>query len=90
MNLGSRIWEKSYRVATSYKPPPTSDRSLLPDLAYRESRSKCWYRRREGISMLEEKLETETNWEKMIKNFFLSEDLDPKATQKEKINSLPL
>ena len=32
--------EKTYRVAKAYKPPPTTERSLLPNLAYREPRGR--------------------------------------------------
>ena len=30
--------EKSYRVAGSFRPPLSPDRSLIPDLAYRDVR----------------------------------------------------
>lgn len=71
-------------VARCYKPLPTPDRSLLPDLAYRERRSKNQDRRRERINMLEEQSETDVNWEEIIETSFLSKDLDPKFTQKPK------
>ena len=32
--------QKSYRIARSYKPPPTPERSLLPDLAYKDPKNK--------------------------------------------------
>ena len=32
--------EKTYRVAKAYKPPPTPERSLLPNLAYRKPRGR--------------------------------------------------
>ena len=36
----ANVAQKSYRVARSYKPPPTPERSLLPDLAYKDPRYK--------------------------------------------------
>ena len=32
----ANVAQKSYRVARSYKPPPVPERSLLPDLAYKD------------------------------------------------------
>ena len=49
--------EKGYRVAKAYRPPPTPDRSLLPELAYYEPRSSGSDRRRETVAMTNERVE---------------------------------
>ena len=49
--------EKGYRVAKAYRPPPNPDRSLLPELAYYEPRSRGSDRRRETVTMTNGRVE---------------------------------
>ena len=50
--------QKSYRVARSYKPPPSPEHSLLSDLAYKDSKSRKTTRpfntKTERLTLLEE------------------------------------
>ena len=54
----ANVVQKSYRVARNYKPPPTPERSLLPDLAYKDPRvrktDKRYEPRQERLHLLEE------------------------------------
>ena len=58
----ANVAQKSYRVARSYKPPPTPERSLLPDLAYRDPRTRRTVKphdvRTERLAFLEENEES--------------------------------
>ena len=58
----ANIAQKSYRVARSYKPPPVPERSLLPDLAYRDPNYRRSEKRssapRERLTFLEEEAES--------------------------------
>ena len=49
--------EKSHRVARGYRPPPTPERSLLPDLAYHEPRGRAADKQRDRLAFMEEEEE---------------------------------
>ena len=57
----------------------------MPDLAYRENKSRNSDRPKERINTLSEQSRGEVNWEEMLENFFLSRDVDPKNLSKNKI-----
>lgn len=46
--------EKRFRVAKHFRPPPTPERSLFPDLAYRESRTRAIPKKKENLHIVEE------------------------------------
>ena len=46
--------EKGYWIAKPYRPPPNPDRSLIPELAYHEPKSRGVERRYEVMAMMDE------------------------------------
>ena len=69
--------QKSYRVARSYKPPPVPERSLLPDLAYKDPNYRTPDRRpantRERIAFLDQGVES-YDYEEPIDQVFLANE----------------
>lgn len=45
--------EKAFRVARAFRPPPRPERSLLPDLAYRDPTPKPPQRRRDMLNLMD-------------------------------------
>lgn len=62
--------EKTYRVARSYRPPPTPERSLLPDLAYKENRTRNPTKKREFVNLAIDSDDEECD----VDQFFLAQD----------------
>lgn len=53
--------EKPYRVAKCYRSPPTPDKSLIPDLAYREPKGLSNERKREKVHAIQEIYESDSD-----------------------------
>ena len=70
--------EKSIRVAKLFRPPPVPERSLLPDLAYKDNKPRNRDRQRELISLLEESnFDLKNPAENLIHKFFLAKENTP-------------
>ena len=80
--------EKTYWVAKAYKPTPTPETSLVPYLAYLEPRGRNMDRWHENISFLDERVGSEDrDWNGRIDNFLLSQEFNPRSTQKPQVRN---
>ena len=67
--------EKSIRVAKLFRSPSVPERSLLPDLAYKDNKPRNRDRQRELIFLLEESnFDNKNLAENLIDKFFLAKE----------------
>lgn len=78
--------EKAFRVARTFRPPPTPERSLLPDLAYRDPKPRTIPKRRELLNIINLEEEDIENEDTFLDELLLADSQNAQSNPKPQAN----